>query len=163
MLPHVVQHVHQSIAHFARRSQHAVVVALREHGTAQPERTVHCPRDPRSDRHHPAPERLRPVRLDQQVHVVALEREVHDSERALLGGLRERPLDFAHDSAVSQRRQAATHAQRHVTRLVPADVTAQEVGNPRVRGALPTGAITPAAPADDRSKRQCQLTIGLRC
>ena len=95
--------------------------------------------------------------------MVALEREVHDAERTLFCRLCERTLDLAHDSAVSQGRQAATHAQRHVTRLVPADVTAQEVGNPRVRGALPTGAITPAAPACDRSKRQCQLTIGLRC
>ena len=95
-----------------------MVVALVEHPPADPEGAMHRARDPRADGHHPSPELLRSPGLDQEVHVVALEREVHDPERALLCGSSERPLHFTYDPAVSEGRQAAANAERHMAGFV---------------------------------------------
>ncbi len=101
-LPEVLEHVHQHVPNLSWRTKHAVVVAILEHASPQLKGTVHGARNAHTHGHHPPPERGRASRLHQEVHVVALERELHDAKRSPFRRLRERPPHFAHEPPVAQ-------------------------------------------------------------
>jgi hypothetical protein len=63
------------------------VIATVEHLAAALKKTVRQLADPRTDALHPTGNRMVAVRLDQQVHVIALDRVVHDPEAVPDAGL----------------------------------------------------------------------------
>ena len=134
------------------------MVAIAQHGPAAPEHPVHRARDPRRDRLHAAAEGL-PVRgLDQEVQVIALDRELDDPEVALVAGLAERRLEGAHEAAVSERAQALAQLQRDVAREASAEVAAAPVAHPRVRPRSSAHARDPA-PSEERKLRRVRHTL----
>ena len=76
----IEQHVGERIPHLLRRLQQAQVISLEEHRPGAPQRPVHRAREPRRKRHHPAPERIAIVGLDDQVRVIVLDRVVDEPE-----------------------------------------------------------------------------------
>ena len=90
--PSVQQHVAQRVPHLGRRPEHVEVVAVAEHRPAPLQRPVHGAREARGDRLHPSPERLRPVRLHEQMDVIVLDRVVDEPERPPVARLPERAL-----------------------------------------------------------------------
>src|SRR5258706_1981400 len=84
VLARVQKHVRERMPHFARRAQHAEVVAPEQYGPFAPEDAVHCPREPDSHRLHPAPERVLSGGFHDQMYVIALDRVVADAELAAL-------------------------------------------------------------------------------
>ena len=129
----IEQHVGERVPHLLRRLQHAQVIALEEHRPGAPERPVHRAREPRRKRHHPAPERLPIVGLDDQMRVIVLDRVVDEPEVAALAGLAERRLHLAHDAAVAKRLDPAPHLQRDERRQPRIDPVARPMAHPRVR------------------------------
>src|SRR5262249_17938317 len=81
LLP-VGEHVNKSVPHFTRRSKRASVVAIRPHLPPPIERAVDRERHANRKSSHPFREVELVLRLDHQVNVVALYREVQDPEPA---------------------------------------------------------------------------------
>lgn len=121
---------------------------VREDGAPPSKDAIHRACDAGADRHHPARQRPRAVGLHQQVHVIALERVVHDPEGGALAACPERALDLAYDAAVAEGRDVGAHAQRDVARRVAGDAAAGATGGagagtrlvPRARAAATPGA-----------------------
>ncbi len=106
----VQQHIRKSIADLSRAAEQAEVVALREHGAAAVEDTVDSSRKARADRLQTTAERNAISGFDDQVDVVALEREVDDPELPALTRGREGLPDLAYQYAAPQGRKARVQA-----------------------------------------------------
>ncbi len=91
------------------------MIALGDDGSGPVRNPIHRTRKPRADRHHPAPEREMITRFDDEMRMVPLQRVVHEPKIAALTPVPEGPLDLVHDWHRPQRRNAATHANGHVS------------------------------------------------
>jgi hypothetical protein len=80
VLARIREHVDQRVPHHAGRRECERVVAVRPQRTAAPERTIDAERAADREAAHAATERGGVACLDDEVHVVALHREVHDAE-----------------------------------------------------------------------------------
>lgn len=79
VLARVQQHVSKRISHLPRRPQQPRMVAIGDHPPLRPpHHPVHRERQPRPNRHHPAPERMLILRFDDQVGVIPEQRVVHE-------------------------------------------------------------------------------------
>lgn len=87
--PGVQKHVGEGVSHLARCPEHMVVEAAVEHGAGTSEDPVHGAREPCPNALHAPRQRFPATRLDDQMHVVALERVVGDAELSTLAALRQ--------------------------------------------------------------------------
>src|SRR5690606_12289517 len=81
MLAKVVEDVNEGLADGARGRERAPVPAIRPEGTAPKDQAVHAARDANREAAHSGAESALVERLDQQVHVIGLHREVDDAKR----------------------------------------------------------------------------------
>ena len=94
MLTTIQQDVDERVPYFERRRQHAGVVAIAPNSsTTAAEHAVDRLGEPRREALHATDERWLAVRLDDQVHVVGLDREVHDPEYPFAAGRERAPQD----------------------------------------------------------------------
>ena len=70
----------------------------------------------RTDALHPAGHRMVAVRLDQQVHVIALDRVMHHPEAVPDAGLAQGGAEPSHEPGLAQGRYAASQADRDMDR-----------------------------------------------
>jgi len=115
MLARVQQDVSERRPYLARRSQQVKVVAPVENRSNAPEDAVHRTREPRTDRLHPACERVPGIRLDDEVCVIALERVMEHAKIAPLARAAEASVELAHQPDRAKIRNVAANAQRHVS------------------------------------------------
>ena len=155
--PGVQQHVREPTPHLSRRAKDTQVVAIREHTPGTPERSVHPARKAGGKRLHPAPERLAPVRFDDEVRMIALDRVVDDAKRASLATLRERTLDRSHRTLRPETGEILPDLQRHMAGESPRELLAREMSDRRIRTRLAPGAWTPPAP-----RAAVERKLGLR-
>jgi len=120
----IEQHVTQCPVYLERRAQRAQVIATVEHLAAALKETVRELADPRTDALHPAGHRMVAVRLDQQVHVIALDRVVHDPEAVPDAGLAQGGTEPSHEPRLAQARYAASQPDRDMDRQAGNDALA---------------------------------------
>src|SRR5688572_6654985 len=111
----IEQNVGKSIPDFARRSQNAQVITTEQHGPHAPEHPVHRSRQPDSYGLHPATERFLSGRLDHEMDMIRLDRVMAHPELASLASSVQPRLELANEAPAAKRRNAAPHAQRHVS------------------------------------------------
>ncbi len=145
--PPVQEHIRQHIPYLPRSSEHARVVGVRQHPTAPPKHAVHGAREPRADRLHPPPQRLRTLRLDDQMHMIALNRVVRDPKPPPVTRPRERPLHLPDQTHAPQRRHATPDLERHVAGVARRERHPTTMSNPGIRPRLPSGTRSTATPA----------------
>ena len=86
VLSPILEHVHESVAHLARRPQKPRVVAVAPHASGATERTVHRLRHPDGQPLDASPDAAGPVRLDEEMNVVSLDAEMKQPEDIAGGG-----------------------------------------------------------------------------
>jgi len=157
------QHVPKGIPHFARRLQHATMVAIRQHRPNALEDPVHRPREARADGLHATRRGVTVGRFDEQVHVIRLQRVVHHPEVSTLRGVAEAVLEDANERGGTERRDVRAHAKRHVCGVAGGKRRACGVTNagPIARG-LPAGAGAPPAPMGPSREGERELA-GTSC
>jgi len=146
-VPAVIEkHIRDTNTDLPRALEVARMVALGEDAPPPPELTVQRSRDSDRERRQPAGQRALVVCFHEQVEMVALHREVHDSEApAALAGP-ERPPHGVEAHLRPQVRHSEGHPQRHVHRMAPVVVGPGAVRHPGVRVRLPTGVLARPAP-----------------
>ena len=82
MFPPVLKHVHECVPHFTGRREVARMVAIRPDTSMTPQRPIHGFRDADGETLDSASKRDGIVALDQQVNVVRLDAEVHETKPA---------------------------------------------------------------------------------
>jgi hypothetical protein len=80
MLAPVQQHVDEAVAYLTWRPERAAMVAVRPDATPTVELAVDRLREPDAEPLHPTSERLRPLCLGEEMHVIGLDRKVHDAK-----------------------------------------------------------------------------------
>ncbi len=157
----VKQHVGKSVANLARGAEQAKVVAPGKHGAAAVESSMDGSREARADRFQAATERETIAGLDDQVGVVALEREVDDSKISALAGGREGLLDLAYQRGAPQGRKAGPQSPGDEAGEATPErfPTAVEDGRPGAGRAA--GAGTQPSPACRRPQVHGELTTSL--
>jgi hypothetical protein len=101
MTSRIQKYVCDRIPDLARRAERAAVVAVREHRAAPVEDPVHRARDARDEGFHPAGEGVLARSFHDRVHMVVLDRVVHEAEAAAIAGLCETAFEFANQPNVA--------------------------------------------------------------
>ena len=96
-------------------------------------------------------------RLDNHVHVVRLDRVVHQARIAALAGIGEGALRLAHEAYGAKRGHVVAHTRGHVTRHVARELLAALVRHRRLRTARPACAFPAATPARSRLQLEWEL------
>jgi len=157
MATRVHEDVRQRVAHFARGAEDVEVIAVGEDRTAAREDPVHGSRDARADRFHPAREIALARGFDDRVHVIVLDRIVHEPEAPPVAGRREAALELANQTDRPQRRQPAAHLQRDVAWEARRERTACTMRISRIRAALAASARASPTPARRVSEIEVEL------
>jgi len=95
-------------------------------------------RDSGGDRFHRSAERLLARCLDEQVQVIALDREVHDARIPALTALAKAASELADERPSPKRRDITLHAQCDVRRAITRKRLPSHVIHDRSRPARPT-------------------------
>lgn len=80
MLSRIQQHVGERRSHLPRRAERAMVITPVEHGSAPIEDPIHCPSQACAKALHSVRQRRGPLRFDDKMDVVVLERILDDAE-----------------------------------------------------------------------------------
>ncbi len=146
VLLHVRQDVHERVAHLARRREQPRVVPVGPDGAASTECAVARSRDADRESLDAPHEPSRLVRLDDEMHVVALHGKVKDAKR-IVRGRRQGRGDGGKHVIRAKRGQAGVCTQRHVGRASRHMPIARTVRHPRsTGGGFAPGTITRTAP-----------------
>src|SRR6266545_2647212 len=142
----VAEDVTNGVPHLRRRAGHVRVVAIGNHRPAPPHHRVEPPREPDRERAHAEREDPRPLRLDDEVEVVALDAEVDDPEAPMAPRRAERRVDDAVRALAAEIPDGLGHPERHVHGVIRADLFARGMRDrsTRVRR-LAAGAMAPSA------------------
>jgi hypothetical protein len=125
------------------------VEAIRPHAPVTAARAVHSLGDADRQSLDPSREPHGRIRLDQQVHVVALDAEVDDPEAVAARGEQGRTYR-SEDATLSKRRKSRRRPQRHVRGTAPIMDDASDVRDQATTwSGLPPGAATAATPRRD--------------
>ena len=89
MLASVAEHVGKRVTHLPWGREHAMVEAVGEHLAATTERAVHRAGDADGEALHRAAQRASVLRLDDEMHVIALHRVLDDAAPEALARARE--------------------------------------------------------------------------
>jgi len=150
MLSEILQNVHESGAHLARRPEGSRMIALGPHPAATSGDAVDCPCDPDGEALESASEDLRrSVGLNKEMDVVALNREFEDPE-ADTGRAANGVPHRAEHALGSQRRKAAAGAEGHVhrtARLVCRAAPVRDVASARMGSTTGTRAASTPRPS----------------
>lgn len=137
------------------------MVAVSKDPAAPPHHTVETPGEPDREPLHPFGEGAVVVGLDQQVQVVALDREVHYAELAPPHHRRERGLDGAERATAPQVPHVIQGSQRDVHRESRSHLGPAVMGSRcPIAGRLPPGATAAAAVAGRGWQFQGELAVG---
>lgn len=117
MLPSVEQNIPETGSDLSWRPERAAVIAICEDSTTPPKRPIDSLCQPDADALHPAAERPGAVRLDEQMHVVALKRIVHDPKGGG-GGSSDAVAERWEQSCVAERGEAGNDPERHVNGMM---------------------------------------------
>jgi hypothetical protein len=150
MLPPVVEHVDERVAHLAWSTKEPGVKTIHPDASVATERTVDGFGDADGESLEPAGESHGRVRFDEQVQMVPLDAEVNNAETHAARG-RQGATDGHKRPILAKRRKAGDRAQRHVCR------TTTVVGRAAVMrhiatagGGLAPGAASATSPGPDR-------------
>ena len=138
------------------------MVALGEHASVAPRDSIDGARKTRTDRHHPAPERVLIPGFDDEVRVIALQRVVHDPEVATLAAVREGALDLPHDARVAERWETGPQAQGDVRGHQSRERLAGDVRHGGTLAGLAAGAQPPPTPPPGFGQDERELRGALR-
>ena len=130
----VLQHVAQRPLHLERRAQEPREEAVAEALALAVERAVQALGDPDREALHRSRQRDLVARLDDQVQVVRLHRELADARAEALGRREDRALDDAVELARAQARQPLDDLHRDVRRHAIAERGARHVRHTTFRG-----------------------------
>src|SRR5512133_711508 len=137
-----------------RRPQHVQVVAVLEHGAAPAHHRVETLRNADRQSAHSVPERPRPAGLDDRVDVIALDRVLDDPHVAPPPELAERAVDHRERALAPQAPDPGRHPQRHVNRLVRAELLSTAMRHAGTRaGQLPACALAATSPRLELERR----------
>jgi len=110
-------------------------------------------RQPRTDGFHATSQGVCVRCLDQEVHVIRLQRVVDDSEIATLARLAESALEGLDELGEAERRNASADPERDVGRVSSSRALPWGMAHARALARrLPSGACAPAAPPGARRK-----------
>jgi len=116
VLASVHQHVDNPNANHAGRFQRARVISIAPDRPANAERTIHCARQPNREPSHPAREHVPIRRLDDEVRVIVLDRELDDAKRVAdrrrKAGFANGLAHFAKEPHVAKRGQTGAGPER---------------------------------------------------
>ncbi len=157
----VEEHIRKSIADLARAAEQTEVIALRKHGPAAVEDALDGSRKARADRLHAAAERFAVASLDDQVGVIALEREVDDPELPTLARGREGAPELAHQRPAPQRRKASPQPPGDEAWEATRELFPLSVADGRTGAGRAAGAATQLSPARRRTQVHGELTASL--
>ena len=115
MAARIQQYIGDRVPDLARSPQHVDVAAITEHAAGASKHAVHAARKARGDRLEPAREVPRATRLDDQVHVVALDRIMHETKSFPLARLAPASLQLGHQLRSPERGNVLPHPERDVT------------------------------------------------
>jgi hypothetical protein len=115
------------------------VVAIGEHRSRASEDAVHGPREPRTDRLHPASECILVVGFHDQMRVIPLERVMHEPKILAIAPDGKAALDLSNQSDGAQRSDPRSRFERYVTRRSTVESDSRPVSDPRTRSGLPSG------------------------
>ncbi len=135
----VHQHVSQCVPHLGRCLQHHAVIPVLQDRSRAREHAIHCTRETRAQCIHPAPQRVRILRLHQQVDVIRLDRVVREPEVPPITGLRPGPFELSYELHGSQGRHTIAHLQGDV-----AGMPGSQSGSAEVRNAGPHLGLSPS-------------------
>lgn len=154
-MPGVVQYVHESNPHFARRSELSRVIAVGEDGARSRPQPVQSSRDAHEEALHPARQRVSIGGLGDQMEVVRLQRVLVEPEAEAFAPRAERALDRDASGVSSQARQARAQPHGDVDGMPGGERLPRTVrhAGPRT-GALPAG-------AGPRSSPRAELELAL--
>jgi hypothetical protein len=80
MFPPILQDVDESVPDLTRRAEHPRVVAVSPHATASAEDAIHRLRESNCEALEPSGQRTAILRLDEEVNMIALYREMENPE-----------------------------------------------------------------------------------
>src|SRR5215831_16519643 len=158
----VEQHVGERVPHLARRAQHVEMEAVREHRSAPAEDPVHGSRDARTDGLHSAGEIACARRLDDQMHVIVLDRVMDEPEAPAVARRSEAALELAYEPHGTERRQSAPHLQRDVTGKARRELRSRAARMARARAALAARTRASSSPARYLSEIEVELSNASR-
>ncbi len=131
--------------HLERCAQRAQVIAAVENFPLALEEPVRKLADSSANALHSAGDRVVGLRLDQQMHVIALDRVVHDTEAVADAGFAQGGTEPSHEPRLTERRYIASQADRHMHRHTRDDALALPVHDPWSYPTRPTGAVARSA------------------
>ena len=158
MTSRIEQDVRQRVSHLARRAEDVQVVAVRENATASVEYPVHRSRQARRDGFHPGRQVPLAHGFCDQVHVIVLDRVMHQPEAPAVARFGEAALQLSHQPDRAQRGQVALHFQRHVAGKPRRERRTRPVRMARAWAALAARTRASAAPARRLPQIQIELT-----
>jgi hypothetical protein len=133
------------------------VIAVREHATAQAEHAIHGSCEARGERLHAAREIAAARSLDDEMHVIVLDRVVREAEATALARSHQVAFQLTYQSHCSQRRQSTPHLRGDMAGMTPRQRRARTVIVARARAA--PAARTRASSAPPRSLSQIEIEL----
>src|SRR3989442_11846019 len=134
------------------------MVAIRKHLPAALEGPIHASCDADGESLDPAGERNGVACLDDEVHVVALYREVHEAKPLPLPAGAHRVEDHSAEGAAPQLRRLVPHAHRDMHRMPGGECRPANMRHTRARFLWsPRSGAIPTAPAIAEVERQLPL------
>jgi hypothetical protein len=155
MLPEVVQHVHECIAHFDRRAQQPGMVPVGPDRATPPAHAIHEAGDPDGQPANTTLERRRPVRFHQQVEMILLNAELQNAEAIVCPGA-QGVLDLGEEPFASEGRNVSAGPQRDMgrtSRLVRGAPLVRDVSPAFL--ALASSAVARATPGPGSELQLC--------
>ena len=116
------------MAHFARRGEAPRVVSIAPHAPAPAKNAVQPPRQSNREPTRTARERQLVGRLDEQMHVIGLHREM-DQAKSIARAQRERAAKLEKQGLLAQTRERPRRAQREMDRVTLFVLGASNVRN----------------------------------
>ena len=153
----VEQYVGERVPGLSWRAEDTQVESIREDGTSPSEHSVHGSGEPGSEGLHPTGELRSTRRLNDQVHVVRLDRILHEPEPPALSSAAEARLHFAHEAPDPKRRDAAANAQCHMAWMTRRQSGAAPMGIAPHRPRPSPRAGSAPSPAQRRTELQRKL------
>src|SRR5580765_4245204 len=158
MFPPVLEHVEQRVPHLARRRERPKVVAIVPDPSVSSERAIDRLRDTDRQALDAAAQLTKPVVLEDQVDVVALNAEM-EQPKSFRGRLRERRSDRHEDAVAPQRRQSPGCPQRDMYWTAAIVHGSPPMWHATSSGCrFPSRAFSPATPC----RRRCELELSRR-
>ena len=157
MLPRVEEHVAKRRSHLPGRAERAVVIAAVKNCSAPTKDPIHGPSQARGEALHPIAQGRDALRFDEQMHVIVLQRVVHDAEVCALRDRAERVLHFANQVQRSQGRYVPANANRHQAWMALGKFRTPAMPHSRSRRSLSPRTLPRATPAHRHPQIQLEL------